>query len=457
MFRWGNMVRSFLALLVVLTLAWFTAMSCQVPSVNMSSKEHLLTSELKLQKIIITTEAPAEAVSTPPPCKAGGRAGNCTHSAHCSASHFCHPEEKRCQPFCRPQSDASERAMRNCSKCMEVCEGSSKCLGFIEERPAREALKGGCAKQLLLYQCPKCMESCRELPNDMPIRFPKDEPREGDFWITSYPKTGSTWVRHLITNLYSASEGNMNIADFKTVDEFIPFIEDGKGWTNMTMFRQRTGFRMWKSHQPFHCDTFPCKGGVVHRQGSSQCLCPNCAAKFKRVIYIYRNGYSTLASYFRFRLGLGQMGGRNFGSFINDRRMYPGVSWADHFRSWQHAATSKSLKIYWLRYEDLQASPESELKRVAAFLHLNVTEEHISFAINASSAKTMQEMEQREGGVNFFKIRYNKPKLKFVTGGSGELSTEKLWSQVSEESLAIWQLHNGPVMRCLGYPELPPQ
>ena len=33
--------------------------------------------------------------------------GNCTHSAHCSASHFCHPEEKRCQPFCRPQSDAS--------------------------------------------------------------------------------------------------------------------------------------------------------------------------------------------------------------------------------------------------------------------------------------------------------------------------------------------------------------
>ena len=29
-------------------------------------------------------------------------------------------------------------------------------------------------------------------------------------------------------------------------------------------------------------------------------------------------------------------------------RMYPGVSWADHFRSWQHAATSSSLKIYWL-------------------------------------------------------------------------------------------------------------
>ena len=26
-----------------------------------------------------------------------------------------------------------------------------------------------------------------------------------------------------------------------------------------------------------------------------------------------------------------------------------------------------------------------------------------------------------------------------------------------QESLAIWQLHNGPVMRCLGYPELPPQ
>jgi hypothetical protein len=30
--------------------------------------------------------------------------GDCSHSAQCASSHFCHPEKKSCAPFCRSKS-----------------------------------------------------------------------------------------------------------------------------------------------------------------------------------------------------------------------------------------------------------------------------------------------------------------------------------------------------------------
>ncbi|CAJ1379390.1 unnamed protein product [Effrenium voratum] len=381
-------------------------------------------------------------------CHHGSQQGKCWFSAECDASHFCHPEKKTCVPFCQNNSD---RAMRNCSSCLEGCR-DLHCDGYIEERPVRLRTSPSCAKQVLLSRCPVC-EATR---NKVGLPSVQDDPRETDYWITSYPKTGSTWVRHLITNLHTAVTSQLREpASFKAVDDFIPFIEDGKGWTNRSMFRDRTGLRIWKSHAPFHCDSFPCKGHTVDRQAPTQCMCPNCASKFRRVIYVYRNGYDTLASYFRFRMGLGHVRDkRQFSNFVNDQRMYPGVSWADHIRSWQHAST-RPLQILWLRYETLREKPEQELLRLARFLELEATDEHIRFAINASSSETMQQMEQKEGGLNFFKLRYNRSSLKFVGSGMGDMATPALWDSITEEKLAIWNMHNGQMQRCLGYPDGP--
>ncbi|CAE7417794.1 SLC28A3 [Symbiodinium natans] len=386
--------------------------------------------------------------------------GRCLSSLQCSDAEFCHPERRTCAMFC-VGSNSSDAAMSRCSSCMTSCPHRSMCMGFIEDRPVRlrGSQGGSCNVKQMLSRCSSCKDACSEL-HAGPVRFPQDDPSDKDVWITSYPKTGSTWVRHLVTNLYFAvkSPGLPEVASFKAVDDFIPFIEDGKGWTSPDMFRSRTGFRIWKTHEPFNCDTHPCKGGTVDHQAPSQCMCPNCAKKFRRVIYVYRNGYDTLASYFRFRLGLGQVKDRSsFKTFINNRRMYPGVSWSDHIRSWHHAAQdNQELKILWLRYESLRETPEVEMRRIAEFLSLDAGMEHIRFAINASSAETLQSMEQREGGVNFFKIRYNKSSLKFVGSGQGNMATTALWGQVEEADLATWQLHNGHIQRCLGYADMPP-
>ena len=128
-----------------------------------------------------------------------------------------------------------------------------------------------------------------------------------------------------------------------------------------------------------------------------------------------RDGQETLASYFRFRLGLNhiqidensdvpvhEQKARKFSHFVNNRRMYPGAvalrscpidascvvvrsfergillvltavlvtgtSWADHIRSWKHAEESGKVKVLWLSYEALAADAMGQMRRVAEFL-----------------------------------------------------------------------------------------
>jgi len=239
----------------------------------------------------------------------------------------------------------------------------------------------------------------------------------------------------------------------------IPFLEDSTAWhkkgaMDLMAFREKRKPRIFKTHQAFNCDLFPCQLGTVWNPSIKQCLCPNCARHYKRVIYIYRNGKATLASYFRFRKGLGHLRKRAYGMFMNQRRMYPGMSWADHIRSWKHAESLGEVEILWIAYERLQSHAEVEMARIAAFLGYDkVGPDEIRFAITASSKKKMAQMEAEGDGIDFFKKRYKgKQNLKFVDSvTSDELSTENLWNAASAGERAVWKLHNDHVQSCLGY------
>eukprot|EP00440_Ansanella_granifera_P042858 gb/GFBE01046466.1/.p1 GENE.gb/GFBE01046466.1/~~gb/GFBE01046466.1/.p1 ORF type:complete len:533 (+),score=80.38 gb/GFBE01046466.1/:1-1599(+) len=397
--------------------------------------------------------------------------GNCTSSAACPESHFCKPETGKCIPFC--QSGAHERDAKNfqCGTCVEACPYvhlmNCSRTSFGESRARKPfnftkapRIRKKCDWYWILYNCNSCREACGGIHGG--VRAWSDIPKAEDVFVTSYPKVGSTWVRHLLTNLYRAVEmprtpNKSRPASFKDVDDFIPFIEGRAAWSFLNMFRDRAGPRIWKSHAPYHCDSYPCRGHTVGGQSSGQCMCPNCAIHFRRVIYIYRDGYNTLGSYFRFRKGLNQVQATtHFGKFVNDRRMYPGLSWADHIRSWKYAeASNNQIKVLWLRYETLKKTPEPEMQRVAKFLGLEASADQVKFAIQSSSFEYMEKMEKAEGGVHFFKKKYKKPGFDFVDSSAGgtNAGTPFLWTKdASQEQVKEWNLHNGFVQKCLGYP-----
>lgn len=284
---------------------------------------------------------------------------HCKTSATCPLGQFCHPERKFCGAFCQPLNPG--------------------------HRSPPEALL----------------------------------PREGDVWLVSYPKSGSTWLRHLIWNLHvydkkrSSAKGNFNApykpATFDEVDEGIPFLEDRATGPIREIFKNKQGLRIFKSHQPYSCDVTPCRGWVVARQAKWQCQCPNCASKFRRVIYVVRDGRPTMVSYWNFQGELHLKGYRKrFGQYLSlKQRRYPGVGWSDHVRSWMSAPVNDKLDILWVRYEDMRSNTAGVLRRVAKFLKTATDDEAIEWAVNASSKESMAKTEE-ESGPGIFAKKYKK-------------------------------------------------
>ena len=115
--------------------------------------------------------------------------------------------------------------------------------------------------------------------------------------------------------------------DFDSVELAMPFLEDGREEWIEWAFKAALPPRIFKSHMPYMDPPveYPCNQRL--QQSSVQCLCPNCAHKFRRIIYVVRDGRDVMYSYYRFRQGLGQNLGMSFSQFMHpDQKHYPGVS-----------------------------------------------------------------------------------------------------------------------------------
>lgn len=383
-----------------------------------------------------------------------GRGGRCSSSNECVSDEFCHPALNKCMPFCERGSLGRDDKLFNCDECLQTsCRHvkAFKCVHLTALNNGSSNAHAACDLQVALKACPHCKKNCEGIKS--PTRNVLDKPRSEDVWVVSYPKTGSTWIRHLISNMVRADFGETakGPVKFSDVDSSIPFVEDGVTWTNPSVFRDLKEPRLFKTHVPWNCDTFPCRN-VLADMNPRQCLCPACAQHFKRVIYIYRNGQDTEASYYRFlpNVRAGNLG--NFSEFVNKRRLYPGVTWADHIRSWKYAADHGKAEILWVGYENLLEDPHREMKRIAEFLYINATEKMLDFAIDGSSMDHMKHMEMDEHGLPFYKKKYNATHLTFIGSGSDiQSSTKHLWATIPGKDKAKWDRHNGNVMKCLGY------
>ena len=114
-------------------------------------------------------------------------------------------------------------------------------------------------------------------------------PRPDDVWLVSYPKSGQTWLRFLLGNLLAYD--SQQPIDFDTVEGRFPFLEDGsEDWINWA-FKAAPSPRIFKSHQPilspapqYPCNKKDATGKPRLKMSKVQCLCPNCAHKFRKVV-----------------------------------------------------------------------------------------------------------------------------------------------------------------------------
>lgn len=189
---------------------------------------------------------------------------------------------------------------------------------------------------------------------------------QDDIFLVSYPKSGNTWMRFLLSSLHFGKK-----VDWSSVNTTIPSIHNvsNQGLLNFP------SPRILKSHQNYN------KG-------------------YKKVIYLVRDVRDVVISYYYYHLHLSgkNIGLNNFDSFLDKfllGKVYAGL-WDVHVQNWLDNKDKIENGFLLLKYEDLINDIDQEVERILMFLHLSRTKKEIKETINWASFENMQNLERRK-------------------------------------------------------------
>jgi len=182
-------------------------------------------------------------------------------------------------------------------------------------------------------------------------------------FVVSYPRSGNTWVRFLLANLARAPTGKP--VDFHTLPQVVPDLHLEAHWP---IVRSARPPRLLKTHDlPDH--------------------------RFRRVIYVLRDGRDVMVSHYLYLCGLDRFDGSLL-EFLKSRKKGP-HQWAKHVSAWLAPVADRSLLT--VRYEDLVEDAAGQLHRMAEFAGLPHADENVEWAVERSSFETMRRLQDAGG------------------------------------------------------------
>lgn len=272
----------------------------------------------------------------------------------------------------------------------------------------------------------------------------------GIIWLASYPKSGNTWMRAYLHNLF---RNPARPADINELDSII-LGDSQKRWYQAVADRpldQLTEEEIWRltpkmhrylaSHSPE--SVFVKTHNMIGLVYDIPIISMDVTAG---AIHIVRNPLDvviSLADHFGLDIdgGIALMNDDTGGSLpdhVNQSQMFG--SWKSHTESWMHLQGHNLL----VRYEDMMKKPRSTFTRVAKFLGLNPPRERIERAINHSSFRVLQNQEKQHG----FKEKSVSSEKFFRSGKSGQwrqtLSKEQVDAIVEANYELMQKLHYLP-------------
>jgi hypothetical protein len=183
-----------------------------------------------------------------------------------------------------------------------------------------------------------------------------------EFLLASFPRSGNTWVRFLIANVYNAIKNEFSEIDFFNIHEIVPELK-----SNVIV-------RPYFNDLPFVIKT--------HSKFTDS---------FENAILLLRNPFDTIYSYWDFL---------NFNKGIKitlartvTHEKYGIDAIVDHTNSF--IKNCENLLI--ITYENLIRQTPKELKKICDFLNIDVKDEIIKKSVKKSSFRAMRETESRKG------------------------------------------------------------
>jgi len=275
---------------------------------------------------------------------------------------------------------------------------------------------------------------------------------DGIYWLASYPKSGSTWLRAFLHNLREDAEGPADINELTTggiaaergrLDEVLGF--DTADLTADEVDLLRPAAYAWAAreggidYRKIHDAYTPAGAGepLVGREGTLG------------AVYVVRNPLDvapSAASHWGCTVdeAIASMGRPEMALAGSRRVLEPQVrqrllTWSAHVLSWVDAA---GLRCEVVRYEDMEAAPQETFTRVAAFLELPHDAARVEKAVHFSRFDELAGQETAKG----FRERSRHAGRFFRSGRSGGWRTA-----LTQEQVRRIVADHGAVMRRFGY------
>ena len=239
-----------------------------------------------------------------------------------------------------------------------------------------------------------------------------------DTFLLSYPKSGNTWLRFLVTGLLSSG----GPVTYLEMEDRVPMI--------------------------YHCTNFALRQKPRPRViGSHECFDP----RYRRVIYLVRDPRDVVVSSYHHHLRTRDIPDGYAMDMFVPRWMAATLTvgnvgtWREHVLSWTETRGDDPGFLL-LRYETLKSTPQTELARMASFLGLNVSPNKLACVVELSSAERMRELEARQHEL-WTRTKGTRADVPFVrTALSGSWKTT-----LSASSIRKIESECGTVMESLGY------
>lgn len=229
-----------------------------------------------------------------------------------------------------------------------------------------------------------------------------------DLFLVSYPKSGNTWVRFILSNLLNDNPDK--IVDFHTAVEFVPEVG-----VHLEQLNALQSPRIIKSHAPY-------------------------VSEYPHVVYLVRDVRDVYVSYYHY-LRKSSSPDQSFSEFLRDETIWPCL-WNDHVCSWVDREN-----VLVVRYEDLLQDTVEVVTQILIFWDKrSFSPEEIEQAVAASSFDEMKKLE-RERGRPFKSRKAAQSASTFMR--SGKRGDWRNWFDEDDKRF-LWQ-RAGSVMQRLGY------
>ena len=272
-------------------------------------------------------------------------------------------------------------------------------------------------------------------------------------WIASYPKSGNTWVRAIISSLIYSNDGVFNFELLKKIQQF----PNRKHFENFTQKFQDINElkKFWVAAQNwinlsgeikfFKTHHINCKIGEHPFTNNNNTL---------GTIYVVRDPRNLVNSFVN-HYQIDKKAAKNFitskasatgGSAGNKENNVFTIlgSWDDHYKSWKKM--NNNLLI--IKYENLILNPYEEIHRIIRFLekfiNLNHDDNKIKNIIESTSFQKMKKMELEKGfdeatsnketlnKINFFNLGGENKWQKYLNDDEVNYITNKLSTEMKE-------------------------